>query len=115
MISLVDLRAALVGNWVAFDKHGRPVDYAVPNGIGPAALSVSPLTDALKTVDEKGHLAGFVDKTAFWSVDAIVLNSVVLDRLPDRLYTAEDLIDEVRRIGFTWQISPTSAPSAPNT
>jgi hypothetical protein len=115
VISLGDLRAALVGNWVAFDKHGNPVDYKVPGDIGPAALSVSPVTDALKVVDEEGNLAGSGDRGAYWSVDAIVLNSVVLDRLTDREYSAEDLIQEVRRVGFVWQISPTSAPSAPST
>lgn len=99
-----------MGNWVAFDKHGDRVDYTVPNDIGPATLSVSPVTDALKTVDDVGNLATSGDKAAFWSVDAIVLNVVVLDRLPESVDSVEDLIEKVRQIGFTWQISPTSSP-----
>lgn len=110
VIALTDLRAALVGNWVAFDRHGTLLDYPIPNDIGPAALAVSPVTDALKTTDEEGDLVGSADKNAFWSVDVIFLNAVVLDRLPDRQYTAEELIEEVRQVGFAWQISPTSSP-----
>ena len=110
MISIAGLRAALQGNWVAFDKWGSPVPYEVPKDVGPATLSVSPVTDALKRLDSEGNVASEVDKRGLWSVDAIVLNIVVLDRLPGETYTAEQLIDEVRAIGFGWQISPTSAP-----
>jgi hypothetical protein len=108
VISLADLRSLIDGNWVAFDVEGRTVEYKVPKDIGPAALSVSSVTDALKVVGEDGNLVGSVDKASYWSVDAIVLNVVVLDRLHGSSYTAEDLIEEVRSVGFSWQISPTS-------
>lgn len=110
MISIERLRAQLEGDWVAFDKQGRVVDYVVPKDIGPATMSVSPVTDALKRIDEADRVSGSVDKNSVWAVDAIVLNSIVLRRLADETYTAEDLIEAVRDAGFTWQISPTSAP-----
>lgn len=110
MISIETLRQHLVGDWVAFDKHGRVVHHVVPNDIGPATLSVSAVTDALKEVDEADRVVGSVDKNKVWSVDAIVLNSIVLRRLPDDVYEAEELIEAVRDLGFSWQISPTSAP-----
>lgn len=110
VISTADLRALLDGDWVAFDIDGRLVDFPVASDVGPATLTVSPVTDALKVLDENGFLAGSVDKTPYWSVDAIVLNVAVLDRLPNGSFTAEDLIEEVRRVGFSWQISWTSDP-----
>lgn len=110
MISIERLREQLRGDWVAFDKHGETVDYVVPKDIGPATMSVSPVTDALKQVDEADRVVGSVDKHSVWSVDVIVLNSIVLRRLPDETYTAEELIDVVREAGFAWQISPTSSP-----
>lgn len=109
VISLADVRAAIDGNWAVFDTNGRPVDYTCSEDIGQAVLSVSPVTDALKVVDA-GYLIGSVDRASCWSVDAIVLNVVVLDRLPGDSYKAEDLIEEVRRVGFSWQIRPTSGP-----
>ena len=108
VISTAGLRTHLNGNRVVVNIDGRPVDHPAPGDVGPATLSVSAVTDALKILDEEGLLAGSVDKTAYWSVDAIVLHVVVLDRLPDRSYTAESLIEEVRRAGFSWQISSTS-------
>lgn len=110
VISIEQLRDQLDGDWVAFDSHGEVVDYVVPKDIGPATLSVSPMTDAMKQVDEADRVVGSVDKNSVWSVDAIVLNSIVLKRLPDATFTAEDLIEAVRDAGFAWQISPTSAP-----
>ncbi|HEX6286462.1 MAG TPA: hypothetical protein VFZ80_03175 [Acidimicrobiia bacterium] len=110
MISIESLAEHLAGDWVAFDKYGNVLDYIVPNDIGPATLAVSPVTDALKEVDEADRVVGSVDKNAVWSVDAIVLNSIVLRRLPNDAYEAEDLIQAVRDAGFSWQISPTSVP-----
>lgn len=110
MISIERLREQLDGDWVAFDKQGHLVDYDVPNDVGPATMSVSPITDALKEVDDADRVVGAVDKNSVWSVDAIVLNTIVLRRLPDETYTAEELIRAVRDAGFAWQISPTSAP-----
>lgn len=106
VISIERLRAQLDGDWVAIDKHGHVVEYTVAKDIGPATLSVSPVTDALKEVDDADRVVGSVDKNTVWSVDAIVLNTIVLQRLPDSTYTAEELIEAVRDVGFGWQISP---------
>lgn len=110
MISVDNLRRHTVGDWVAFDKHGDIVEYLVPKDIGPATLSVSAVTDALKEVDPAGRVVASIDKNTVWSVDAIVLNSIVLRRLPEGEYGVEALIEAVRQAGFAWQISPTSAP-----
>jgi hypothetical protein len=109
-ISIETLRRHLIGNWVAFDKFGTVVDYLVPKDIGPATLSVSPVTDALKEVDDADRVVRSVDKRTMWTVDAIVLNSIVLDRLPEDTYEPEDLIQAVRDVGISWQISQTSSP-----
>lgn len=109
-ISIEALRQHLDGDWVAFDKYGNVVEYAVPSDIGPATLSVTPVTDALKEVDSADRVVGSTDKNTVWLVDAIVLNSIVLRRLPDETYDAEDLIEAVRGAGFAWQIRPSSAP-----
>lgn len=110
MISIANLRETLKGDLVAFDKHGMILDVEIPDGIGPAALLVSPVTDALKTVGPDGRLEVSVDRDLMWSVDAIVLSSVIIGRLDDRDLSAEDLLDMVRDAGFSWQISPTCAP-----
>lgn len=105
MISIEALRGELDGDWVAIDRHGQVVDYEVPKDIGPATLSVSPMTEALKRVDQDDRVVGDLDRDTVWTVDALVLNTVVLRRLPEREYTAEELIDAVREAGFAWQIS----------
>ncbi|MFZ0013231.1 MAG: hypothetical protein WAL25_03855 [Acidimicrobiia bacterium] len=110
MISIELLKTRLEGNWVAFDKHGRPVVYRPPKDIGPATLGVRPVTDALKRVDENDEVVGSVDKKSVWAVDVIILNTIVLDRLPDQSFSAEGLIEAVRSVGFTWQISSISGP-----
>lgn len=106
VISIEGLRDQLDGDWVAVDRHGEIVEYSVPKDIGPATLSVSPVSDALKEVNDADNIVGSVDKNTVWSVDAIVLNSIVLSRLPDQTFTAEELIEAVREAGFVWQITP---------
>lgn len=110
VISIERLKDQLDGDWVAFDKHGQVVEYTVQKDIGPATLSVSPVTDALKEVDDADRVVGSVDRNTVWSVDAIVLNTIVLRRLPDETFTAEELIEVVREVGFGWQVSLTSDP-----
>lgn len=110
MISVEKLLDQLKGEWVAFDRHGQAVEYEIPKDIGPATLSVSAVTDALKQVDEADRVVGSVDRETVWMVDAVVLNSIVLRRLPMTSFTIEELLEAVREAGFVWQISPTSAP-----
>lgn len=108
MISTSRLAASLRGNWVAFDKHGIPVEVDIPGDIGPAALLVSPVTDAVKRLD--GDTVESLDRDQIWLVEAIVLNSVVLRRLGDLEATPEELLSAVRGAGYSWQISPFSSP-----
>ena len=110
MSSIAHLRSRLAGNWVAFDEEGEVLDIEIPADVGPAALLVSAVTDALKTVDDSDRVTGSIDRAGMWSVDAILLNVVALDRLPDGEVTFEELMEAVRQSGLVWQIRPTSAP-----
>lgn len=108
MISITELRAHVVDDRVVFDKTGALVDAPCPPGAGPAMLIVSEMTDALKIVEE-GHITGSIDRSQVWLVDAIVLAEEVLGGLDDEVLV-EDLIEAVRKAGYEWQVSPTSAP-----
>jgi hypothetical protein len=112
VISITRLRDQLEGDRVVFDRWGHVVEVEVPEGIGPATLMVSPLTEAVKRVDEAERLVESVNRSGMWAVDAIVLSSVVLSRLEatGESMTAEELIDAVTEAGFAWQTSPTSVP-----
>lgn len=110
MISIAYLRSRLAGSWVAFDEEGKVLDIEIPGDVGPAALLVTALTDALKTVDDSDRVTGSIDRAGMWSVDAILLNVVALDRLPDGEVTFDELMEAVRKSGLVWQIRPTSAP-----
>lgn len=108
MISRSRLIENLVGDYVAFDEKGDPVDVDIPRTIGPAAFLVGPVTDAVKRVD--GHVVESLDRDRLWAVEAIVLNRVVLRRLDDRKMSVEELLETVRDLGYRWQVSPISAP-----
>lgn len=107
MISIAHLVGSIVGDRVAFDKQGEPLDIEIPASTGPAALLVSPVTDAVKRVE--GDEVESLDRDQMWAVGAIVLTGAVLRRLDDREMTAEDLLDAVREMGYSWQISPISS------
>lgn len=107
-ISTARLAASLRGNWVAFDEHGNSLEVDIPDDIGPAALLVSPVTDAVKRLD--GETVESLDRDQMWLVEAIVLNVVILRRLGDLEATSEELLSAVRDLGYTWQISPFSSP-----
>lgn len=108
VISTSRLTDSLVRDWVAFDQHGNPLEIEIPGDIGPAALLVSPVTEAVKRVE--GDNVVSLDRDQMWLVEAIVLNRVVLRRLEDQEMTAEDLLTAVREKGYSWQISPFSSP-----
>lgn len=108
MISTSRLTGSLRGNWVAFDKRGNPLEIDVPGDIGPAALLVSPVTDAVKRLE--GDTVESVDRDQMWLVEAIVLNTVVLRRLGELEATPEELLAAVREAGYSWQISRFSYP-----
>lgn len=108
VISISWLRENLKGDWVAFDHHGAPVDVEIPATIGPAALLVTPVTDAVKRV--RGGEVESLDRDQMWAVEAIVLNRVVLRRFEDGEMTTDELLAAVRDLGFSWQVSPISSP-----
>jgi hypothetical protein len=108
MISTRRLTDILEGEWAVFDGQGNPVARPVPQDVGPAALLVTDLTDALKRVDGADRIVDSVDRTNMWSVEAIVLNSVALRRLEDAEFSVEGLIEAVRAAGLAWQIRPIS-------
>lgn len=110
MISIARLTELLDGDWAVFDKHGNPVGLPVPGDVGPAALLVSDVTEALKRVNEEGLVVESVDRRRMWAVEAIVLNRIVLRRLTDGDMSMEDLMEAVRAAGFAWQIRPISVP-----
>lgn len=108
VISTLHLIENLVGDWAAFDEHGAPVDVDIPASIGPAALLVVPVTDAVKRVE--GDLVESLDRDQMWAVEAIVLNRIVLRRIEDDEMSVEELLEAVRDLGYSWQVSPISAP-----
>lgn len=93
---------------MAFDGSGETFEVDIPASIGPAALLVSPVTDALKRVE--GGVVESVDRDQMWEVEAMVLNRVVLRRLGEEEMSTEELMAAVRELGFRWQISPVAAP-----
>ena len=92
-----------------FDKWGNRVDGPIPTDAGPAALVVGDPVDALKRV-EQGTVESSVNRSQMWRVEAIVLNRIVVERLPDDGLSVDELLAEVRSMGLAWQIRPTSSP-----
>ena len=107
MISTARLKESLDGDWVAFDERGEPLEIEIPKTIGPAALLVSPVTDAVKRVD--GAEVESLDRDRMWAVEAIVLNRVVVLELEDVELEVQDFLEAVRDLGHSWQISPISS------
>lgn len=109
MIDKHRLQGWIHHNKVMFDKHGERVEGEMPPEDGPAVLVVGDVTDALKEV-EAGHVVGSADRGQIWRVSAIVLDSDVVDRLPDSPMEVHELLDAVREQDLSWQVSLTSAP-----
>jgi hypothetical protein len=110
MISIRRLAGIVKGHWAVFDESGDPVDVPVPKDVGPAALLVTDVTDALKRVDGSGSVVASVDRTGMWALVAIALNEVVLRRLEGAEMPLWELMEAVRAAGFAWQIRPISYP-----
>lgn len=108
MISISRLREGLSGNRVVFDANGDVVDVDVPDDIGPTTLLVAPVIDALKRLED--DRVESLDRDEVWAVEAIALDGNVLQRLGEGEMTVEGLLEAVRDLGYSWQISPTSSP-----
>lgn len=91
-----------------FDVRGNPVDTEIPSSIGAAGLLVSPVTDAVKRVHD--GVVESLDRDRFWTVEAIVLGWDVLGLLDETPMSADELIGEVRRLGYSWDVRPVADP-----
>ena len=107
MISISRLRDSLVGDRVAFDERGELLEADVHASSSPATLLVGPVTDAVKRRD--GDAVVSLDRDAVWAVAGIILDREVLERLDEDEIGAEELLDAVERLGYTWQVIPASA------
>ncbi len=111
MVSLAELQQALEtgGDWVALDAEGELVDLAVPRDVGPVALVVSRVTDALKVVSADGLVVDAPRRDQVWQLKAFVLNRVVVEALASRydsLETPAGLMTAIEELGFGWQVKP---------
>ena len=110
VISLETLREALVGDRVAFDKHGTVLELEIADEAGPALLLVSEVTDAVKRLEDD-RVVGSVDRGQLWAVDVIVLDRSVLDQLGTGSMRPEEVVEAVSAAGYAWEVSSTtSAP-----
>lgn len=110
VISIARLRDRLEDDRVSFNKWGHPVEIEIPAGLGPATMLVVEVTDALKDVDFADRVTGSVDRAGMWSVQALVLDRSVLQRLEGDEMPVEDLIEAVEAAGVAWSVSPISGP-----
>ena len=108
MISTARLVGSLREGRVAFDTQGDPVDIDLASVHGPAALLVAPVTDAVKRL--RDGVVESLDRDQMWAVEEMVLEGDVLQSLGEVELTAEELWLAVEEAGFSWQVSPTSAP-----
>jgi hypothetical protein len=96
---------------VILDSGGAPSrarDIADPGA--PAVLIVGEVTEAVKHT-EAGQIVGSVDRAQLWAVEGIILAGEVLDRLPDELESATDLIQAVTDAGYRWVKTRASSSS----
>lgn len=107
MISTARLAGSMEEGRVAFDTHGDPVEVDVAMLRGPATLLVTPVTDAVKRL--RDGVVESLDRDEMWVVEAMALESEVLDALGEVEVTAEELWLAVEEAGFAWQVSPTSS------
>lgn len=110
-MSLVELKQALESDrdWVVVAADGELVEVDVPRDVGPAAVLVSEITDALKTVSDEGLVVDAPRREEVWQVEAFVLNRVVIEALDpdvDNLAIPQGLLTAVEELGFGWQVKP---------
>lgn len=93
---------------VIFDVRGSYVDTEIPASIGAAGLLVSPVTDAVKRVHD--GVVQSLDRDRFWTVEAFVLDRHVLELLDETPMSGDELIDAVRRLGYSWDVRLVADP-----
>lgn len=108
VISMSRIREYTVGERVVFDWHGDPADVDVSHAPGEAVLVVAPVTDAVKRVE--GDRVESLDRDRMWVVEAFALDPVVIDKLDAKELSVEELLAEVPRLGYSWEVTPIVDP-----
>lgn len=108
VISISHLREHTVGERAVFDRHGYPADVDVSRAPGEAVLVVAPVTDAVKRVE--GERVESLDRDRMWVVEAFALDLVVVDKLDAEELSVEELLAEVPRLGYPWEVTPIVDP-----
>ena len=87
---------------VLIDISGRPYQVdGLPDDVSVPSLVVGNVTEAVKQV-EAGTVVQYLNRDTLWAVEGFLLDSDVVDRLPDDVDSSERLIDAVREAGFEW-------------
>ena len=106
MIAVSDLRDRLEDEdgWLIFGADGSRMDMAVPDDMGPAALLVTTVTDAAKTLTSDGQIDRSLDRESIWAVEGFALTGAVVRSLPKLDLTPEGLLEAVVELGMEWDI-----------
>jgi hypothetical protein len=106
VIDIGDLRERLADGqtWVMWGADGELREPDVPTHAGAATLIVSKVTEAVKRVGEEGFIDSSVDRRGLWTLEAVLLNRVVVEKLEEGVLDTASLLDAVTRSGFGWQV-----------
>ena len=104
MTQLIELLARLDADErrVVIDAVGNRIPDRVPTDLGPAALLVSPVVDALKRV-WGDRVVGSIDRDQVLAVEGFVLDRDLLRRLASQEVSVSDLIGAVEDLGHVWR------------
>ncbi|MEX0863719.1 MAG: hypothetical protein WD269_02455 [Acidimicrobiia bacterium] len=104
MTQLIELMARLDADErrVVIDAMGNRIPDRVPTDLGPAALLVSPVVDALKRV-WGDRVVGSIDRGQVLAVEGFVLDRDLLERLASEDVSVNDLIGAVTSLGYVWK------------
>jgi hypothetical protein len=87
--------------WVDVDGEEMSLDSESEPSV--PVLVVSSVTEAVKRL-EGSKVAEHVDRDTLWQVEGFVLDRSIIDRLPDDIESADQLIDAVTRLGLEWSL-----------
>ena len=87
-----------------FGADGSRIDTEVFNDSGRAALLVTTVTDAVRTVTPDGLVAGSLDRESLWAVEGFALTAAVVRALPELEFTPEGLLEAVANLGTEWDV-----------
>lgn len=90
---------------VCFDHRGAPLSGRLRANAGPATLLVEPVTDAIKSVDDRGLITRSLDKSDYWLIAGFVVNRDVLSALPQKDVSVGELWHLVVDQGLRWDLA----------